>query len=51
MRKMEKQSRGNCFEGLIYPKEYIRNYEIIREKYKPGKNKNTPINEQVRDFA
>ena len=30
---MEKQSRGNCFEGLIYPKEYIRNYEIIREKY------------------
>ena len=39
---MEKQSRGNCFEGLIYPKEYIRNYEIIREKYKPGKNKNTP---------
>lgn len=37
---MEKQSRGNCFEGLIYPKEYIRNYEIIREKYKPGKNIN-----------
>lgn len=37
---MTKQNRDNCFESLQRSKEYIRNYKIIRENYKLGKNQN-----------
>lgn len=37
---MTEQNSDNYFESLHRSKEYIRNYEVVRENYKPGKNKN-----------